>query len=107
MEFQSTFLAPKPTSQKCIVYDARDGRIVLVHEFIGDGKTGVFGSQGQAERERVTLESARQQVSSGEHLKALHLGPEFPWDRHTLYRVDTTTGELKVQRKMPGHGSRG
>jgi hypothetical protein len=48
MQFQSTFPVPQPTSHKCIVYDARDGRIILVHDFIGDGKTGVFGHQGQA-----------------------------------------------------------
>jgi hypothetical protein len=104
MQFQSTFPAPKPTSHKCIVYDARDGRIVLVHEFIGDGKSGIFGNQGQAERERLTLESARQHVSSPEHLKALHLAPESPWDAHILYRVDIETGELKAHGKMPGHG---
>ena len=33
MQFQSTFPVPQPTSHKCIVYDARDGRIILVHDF--------------------------------------------------------------------------
>jgi len=78
MEFQSTFPAPKPISHKCVVYDARDGRIVLVHEFLGDSKAGVFGKQVQAERERITLESARKHVRSPEHLTALHLAPELP-----------------------------
>src|SRR6516165_7373323 len=103
MEFQSTFPAPKPTSHKCIVYDARDGRIVLVHEFLGDGKTGVFGEQGQAERERVTMESARKHVPAAEHLKALHVAPETHWDPQTLYRVDLATGSLKAHGKMPSH----
>ena len=102
MDFQSTFPAPKPTSHKCIIYDGRDGRIVLVHEFLGDGKTGVFGQQGQAERERITLESARKQVPSSEHLKALHLAPESHWDPHTLYSVDISTGNLKAHGKIPG-----
>ena len=105
MQFQSTFPASKPTSHKCIVYDARDGRIVLVHEFLGDGTTGVFGEQGQGERERITMESARKHVPSPKHLKALHLAPESPWDPHTLYRVDVETGSLKAHGKMPGHGS--
>jgi hypothetical protein len=103
MEFQSTFPAPKPTSHKCVVYDGRDGRIVLVHEFLGDGKTGVFGEQGRAERERITLESARKHFHSPEHLKTLHVGPEFPFDRHTLYRVDVETGKLKAHGKMPDY----
>ncbi len=105
MEFQSTFPVSRPTSHKVIVYDARDGRIVLVHEFLGDGKTGVFGEQGQAERERITLDSARKQLTSPEHLKALHLVPEFAWDPHTLYRVDVATGSLKAHGKLPGRGS--
>ena len=103
MEFESTFQAAKPTSHKCIIYDARDGRIVLVHEFLGDGKTGVFGEQGQAERERVTLESARKHASAPEHLKALHIAPAFPWDQHTLYRVDTATGSVKAHGRIPSH----
>jgi hypothetical protein len=102
MEFQSTLPAPKPTSHKCIVYDARDGRIVLVHEFLGDGRTGVFGDHGQTERERVTLESARKLLPSPEHLKALHLSPEFPWDLNTLYRVEVETGSVKAHGKIPG-----
>ena len=107
MQFQSTFPVPQPTSHKCIVYDARDGRIILVHDFIGDGKTGVFGHQGQAERERLTLESARQHAPSQEHLKTLHLAPEFHWDPHTLYRVEVETGNLKAHGRMPGHGPGG
>jgi hypothetical protein len=100
MQFQSTLKVPNPTSHKCVVYDARDGRIVLVHEFIGDGKTGVFGQQAQAERERITLESARKHVLSPEHLKVLHIAAEFPWDQHTLYRVDVATGGLKAHTKI-------
>ncbi|HZD31383.1 MAG TPA: hypothetical protein VE779_06955 [Candidatus Angelobacter sp.] len=102
MDFQSTFPARKPTSHKCIVYDTRDGRIVLVHEFLGDGTTGLFGQQGQAERERITLQSARKQIAAPEHLNALHLAPDFPWDMHTLYRVDVETGILK-QHGIPSH----
>jgi len=105
MEFQSTIPARQPISHKCIVYDARDGRIVLLHEFLGDGKTGVFGQHGQAERERIALESARKHVQAPEHLKTLHLTPEFPWDPHSLYRVDVETGHLKAHGKMPGHDS--
>ena len=33
MQFQSTFPAPKPTLHKCIVYDARDGRIIWYTHF--------------------------------------------------------------------------
>jgi hypothetical protein len=101
MQFESTFPAHTPTSHKCVIYDARDGRIVLVHEFLGDGKTGVFGEQGQAERERVTMESARKHVPAPEHLKALHLAPEAHWDTNTLYRVDLATGSLKAHGKIP------
>jgi len=104
MNFQSTFPARKPISHKTVVYDARNGGIVLVHEFLGDGETGVFGEQGQAERERIAMESARKHSDSPEHLRILHLAPDFPWDPHTLYRVEVETAILKAHGRVPTQG---
>ena len=51
MEFQSTIPARQPISHKCIVYDARDGRIVLLHEgrVIADLPPGEFLQSQQPE----------------------------------------------------------
>ena len=53
MEMQSTLRDENPKSEICVVYDSSSGRIVLVHEFIGDG-TGLYGPEGREERARIT-----------------------------------------------------
>ena len=99
MEFQSTFKGEPPVSETCVVYDQRDGRIVLVHEFIGDG-TGVYGSQGKDERARIALQDAAQHAGSGEHLQVLHLERDFRPAANTVYRVDVAAGTLVPQRLL-------
>ena len=99
MEMQSTLRDEIPKSETCVVYDSSSGRIVLVHEFIGDG-TGLYGPQGRDERARITLEDARKRPASPTHLQVLHLEPGFKWAPETLYRVDVTAGKLVSQRKL-------
>jgi hypothetical protein len=53
----------------CVVYEERDGRVVHVHEFVGDG-TGLFGKDGEEERWRMALETARHHTDSS-HLQTL------------------------------------
>ena len=101
MEFQSSFQTGRHNTHKCVVYDRRDGRIVLVHDFIGDGKTGVFAADARDERERLALDSARKRYPEPGHLQALHLAPDFAWDRHSLYRVDVQSGRIEVRAKLP------
>ena len=44
LEFDSTFEEPPPRVEICVVYDRRNGRIVSMHQFVGDG-TGLFGPE--------------------------------------------------------------
>jgi hypothetical protein len=81
------------------MYDSSSGRIVLVHEFIGDG-TGLYAPQGREERARITLEDARKHPASPAHLQVLHLEPGFKWAPETLYRVDVSAGKLISHRKL-------
>jgi hypothetical protein len=99
MEFESTMKSEKPVAQTCVVYDQKDGRIVMVHEFIGDG-TGVYGPQGQEERARLTLEDARKNQQAGERLQVLHLEPNFRPAHNTVYRVDLSSGKLVAVRQL-------
>lgn len=100
MEFESTLKGARPTAQTCVVYDQSDGRIVMVHEFIGDG-TGIYGPQGQDERARLTLEDARQHHPVPQRLQVLHLEPNFKPALNTVYRVDVAARKLVPQRKLP------
>ena len=96
IEFESTRDGKVPTSETSVVYDARDGTIVYVHEFIGDG-LGLYGAEGQAERAGVALESARRHLGNTERLEVLHLPRDFRFERDTLYRVDLAAGKLAVR----------
>lgn len=93
MEFESTLPEEAPKSEVCVVYDKRDGRIVHVHEFIGDG-TGLSGPKGREERERLTLEGARSSPDAPKQLQVLHLERGFQLAANTLYRVDVAKGKL-------------
>ena len=99
MEFQSTLQDQPPQSETCVVFDQRDGRIVLVHEFIGDG-TGLYGPQGGEERARITLDSARHRHKEPGQLQVLHLPRDFRWEPQTLYRVDVPSGKLVVRARL-------
>jgi hypothetical protein len=99
MEFHST-LKETPISETCVIYDKRDGRIILVHEFIGDG-TGLYGPQGKDERARIALEAARHNRDSSEALQVLHLERNFQPAPNTLYRVDVAGAKLESRRQMP------
>jgi hypothetical protein len=101
IEFESTREGKPPTSETSVVYDARDGTIVYVHEFIGDGK-GVYGAEGQTERGRVALERARHHLGSAAQLEVLHLPRDFHFARDTLYRVDLAAGRLAVRGEPSG-----
>jgi hypothetical protein len=96
IEFESTHDGRVPTSETSVVYDARDGTIVYVHEFIGNGH-GLYGAGGRAERERVALESAQRHLGRADRLKVLHLPRDFRFARNTLYRVDTAAAKLAVR----------
>jgi len=102
MEFQSIFPTGHRRTEKVVVYDPRDGRIYLVHDFIGDGQTGVFGPQGREERARIALESARRHVRT-EALEVLHVPSDFDWDRHSLYKVNLQEKKLEVRARMFDH----
>jgi hypothetical protein len=93
MEFESTLKDEAPKSEVCVVYDKQDGRIVHVHEFIGDG-TGVYGPQGQEERARVALEGARGLPNAPKQLQVLHVAKGFQLAPNTVYRVDVAKGKL-------------
>jgi hypothetical protein len=99
MEFESSSKGDKPVSQICVVYDPQDGRIVMVHEFIGDG-TGVYGPHGQEERARVTLDDAGKNHAAPEQLQVLHLEPNFRPAHNTVYRVDVNSGKLVPRRQL-------
>ena len=99
MEFQSTLQGEPPVSETCVVYDQRDGRIVLVHEFIGDG-SGVYGPQGKDERAQITLQDAAQHAGTPEHLQVLHLERNFRPAPNTVYRVDVAAGTLVPRRLL-------
>ena len=93
IEFESTSGEKRPKSQTTIVYDPQDGRIVYVHEFIGDG-TGLYGSGGRKERERIALESVKRHHNDAKRLRVMHLPRNFRFKFETLYRVDLRAGRL-------------
>jgi hypothetical protein len=87
----------------CVIYDPKDGRLVHGHEFIGDG-TGLFGPDGQAERERLTLEGAKRRHKGKllARFKVLHLPKEMRFEEGLLYRVDTKSKRIVPRDSKPG-----
>jgi hypothetical protein len=106
MEIQSTLREENSKSETCVVYDAGSGRIVLVHEFIGDG-TGLYGHEGREERARISLEDARKHPAAPARLQVLHLESGFKLSPGTLYRVDVSAGKLVSHRQLPNAISAG
>jgi hypothetical protein len=100
MEFESTEKKKRPQSRVCVVYDPRDGRIVHGHEFVGEG-TGVFGPEGNQERERETLEGARRNHGDVSRLRVFHVPADFRFASNVAYRFDTKAGRLVEHYKWP------
>jgi hypothetical protein len=91
-EFESTEEHPDLISTVCVVYDERDGRVVHVHEFVGDG-TGLFGEEGEEERARMALETARQHTEPS-NLRTLPAPSDFQIEPEKVYRVDVSTHRI-------------
>ncbi len=100
MEFESTEKKERPQSRVCVVYDPRDGRIVHGHEFVGEG-IGVFGPEGNQERERETLLGARRNHGDVSRLRVFHLPADFRFAPNVAYRIDTKAGRLVEHYKWP------
>jgi hypothetical protein len=95
LEFDSTTEEPPPVVETCVVYDGRSGRIISMHQFIGDG-TGLFGPEGTKERERMALDTVREQhreVGESDR-RVMHAPPDFRPEPMTVYRVDPATNRL-------------
>ena len=99
MEMQSTLRDENAKSETCVVYDSTSGRIVLVHEFVGDG-TGLYGPQGHDERARISLEDARKHPAAPAQLQVLHVDPDFKLTPGTVYRVDVSARTLVPHRQL-------
>jgi hypothetical protein len=99
MEFESTIKGEKVTSEVCVAYDKSDGRIVHVHEFVGDG-TGTYGPKGREERARLTLESAKRLPKAPKQLEVLRVESGFRWEPKTIYKVDVAKGKLVSRRAV-------
>lgn len=95
LEFDSTTEEPAPIVELCAVYDGRSGRIMSMHQFLGDG-TGLFGPEGREERERMALHAVRDQHRevAEPDLRVLHAPPDFRPEPMTVYRVDLATSRL-------------
>jgi hypothetical protein len=87
------------SSRWCVVYDDRDGRVVHVHEFIGEPPCGERDSL--EEYARVALETARRFHQPG-HLRVLHVPAGFEIQDRARYRVDAQSGEI-VAVSRSGH----
>ena len=95
LEFESTLEEPPPSVEICVVYDQRNGRILSMHQFVGDG-TGLFGPEGTDERERMALHTVRQEhrdVGDADR-KVMHAPPDFRPEARTIYRADLDTSSL-------------
>jgi hypothetical protein len=92
-EFASTRDEKPPKSETSVVYDPRTGRIVYVHEFIGDG-TGLYGPDGREERARIALKRVKRHHKDAERFRVMHLPRNFRFKADTLYRVDLRTGRI-------------
>lgn len=98
-EFETTVEEDRDSViEHCVVFDPSDGRVVHVHQFIGDG-SGLFGPDGQAERERIAMERVRAR-GPVERLEALHLPSGFRPDREVLYKVDVKARALQPAGKV-------
>ena len=100
MEFETTLKSDHPTSETVVVYDKQDGRILHVHEFIGDGM-GLYGPQGREERARISLEGARHHPNAPQRPQVLHHEHSFRWEHNTLYKVDLATAKIVLRRHIP------
>jgi len=103
-EFESTRDEKPPTSQTSVVYDPRNGRIVYVHEFIGDG-TALFGPKGEEERARIALEGVKRHRKDTDRLRVLHVPRNFRFDDRTLYRVDVKACALAARADLSAAAS--
>jgi hypothetical protein len=95
LEFESTFEEPRPKVEIVAVYDQRGGRILSMHQFVGDG-TGLFGPEGKGERERIALDTVNQQHEKPveTELGVMHVPPDFRFESESLYRVDPRARKL-------------
>ena len=97
LEFESILDEPPPIVEICVVYDQRNGRILSMHQFVGDG-TGLFGPEGTDERERLALHTIRQQhrdVGEADR-KVMHAPADFHPAHRTIYRVDLDMNGLVI-----------
>jgi hypothetical protein len=97
IDFESTTAEPSPKSELCVVYDARDGRIVHMHEFIGDG-TAMFAPDAQEDRERIALAAVSDLHGDLENLGVLPTPTDFRLEADAIYRVDQ--GVLAVSTRL-------
>jgi hypothetical protein len=95
IEFESTRDEKPPKSETTVVYDPRDGRIVYVHEFIGDG-TGLYGPDGREDRARIALQRVKRHHKDAKRFRVMHLPRNFRFKIDTLYRVDVRAGRLSA-----------
>ncbi len=95
-EFESTRDEKSARSATTVVYDPRNGRIVYVHEFIGDG-TGIYAPGGHKDRERIALEGVKRHHKDAKRLRVMHLPRDFRFEPETLYRVDLRAGKLAAR----------
>ena len=96
-EFESTRDEKPPKSRMSVVYDPRTGRIVYVHEFIGDG-TGLSGSAGRKDRERIALEGVKRHHKDAKQLRVIHPPRDFRFEAEMLYRVDPRASKLTARK---------
>jgi hypothetical protein len=96
-EFESTEQVPR--SQFCAVYDQRSGRIVHMHEFVGD-EGGIFEPDAAEARERMAWEAAKWHSESA-HLRVMHIPADFRPEPDMLYRVDLSSGKLVAIPSVP------
>ncbi len=97
-------------SKDCVVYDRRNGRIVSMHQFVGDG-TGLFGPEGREERERIARETVKQQhqdVGEADRV-VMHAPPDFrPNPRRFIESMLPRTGSSLTcpRQTLPGEETR-
>jgi hypothetical protein len=95
LEFESTFEEPPPTIEICVVYERRTGRILSMHQFVGDG-TGLFGPEGRKERERMALDTVKEHLAEVSEVDrtVMHVPSDFRLEPMTVYRVDVAKERL-------------
>src|SRR5438046_1105466 len=87
-----------------VVYDAQDGRVVHMHEFIaadGDPDSSDGASSPRSEEAAHALRAARQDFDEPE-LRVMHVPAALDFDAKGRYRVDIASGELKQVAKAFG-----